>query len=270
MPERHLHRVDVPFGERVWQRIDTAVTEAAESQHSGRQLLHTAGPHGLGLTTLSSDDRVIDGKTAEGATVDAGVMIPLAFIHSEFTLSIRDVAAHEQSGMPLDVKLAANAAIAVASQEDQLVFSGLPSLGTTGLLNTPGSRSIKLKPWDQVGAAVEDIILAANGLDGAGFSGPYTLALAPNLYNRLWRRYPRGNTTELEHVEQFVSEGVIKVPDLPAGGVLVARDGPFADIILGQDLRADFIGPAGGRYEFTVSESIALWLQQPEAACVLK
>jgi uncharacterized linocin/CFP29 family protein len=54
------------------------------------------------------------------------------------------------------------------------------------------------------------------------------------------------------------------------GGVLVARGGPFADIILGQDLMTAFIGPAAGRYEFTVSESVSLWLSQPEAVCVLK
>jgi uncharacterized linocin/CFP29 family protein len=225
MTEQYLHRGDAPFGDGVWERIDTAVIEAAKNRCAGRRLIHTVGPHGLGLKTLPSGDHVVDGKTVEGVAVDTGPMVPLAFIHSEFTLSIRDVAAHEQAGMPLDVKPAAKAAVAVARQEDQLVFNGLASLGTTGLLNTPGGRSIKLEPWEQVGTAAEDIIRAVNELDAAGFSGPYALALTPNLYNRLLRRYPRGNMTELEHVHQIATDGVIKVPGLPVGGVLVAKGG---------------------------------------------
>nr|HID14514.1 hypothetical protein [Anaerolineae bacterium] len=49
-------------------------------------------------------------------------------------------------------------------------------------------------------------------LDGAGFHGPYCLALAPDRYNLLLRRYPQGTVSELEHVKTMVTDGVFKAP----------------------------------------------------------
>ena len=70
------------------------------------------------------------------------------------------------------------AALAVARQEDQLVFDGFPSLTTVDLLSKPGARSVKLRPWSQPGDAVTE-------LDRAGSPGPHSLALTPASYNHL-------------------------------------------------------------------------------------
>jgi len=271
MSEKYLHRADAPFGDEVWEKIDNAVIGAAKSQLSGRRVLHTKGPFGLGLKTIPFGDTPAEGKgIIEGVSVSASCVIPLAMLQSEFSLPIRDIAAYEQSGVPLDLGPAAKAAMLLARQEDRLVFNGSQALGSTGLLNTSGVRSIKLKAWNEVGTAVDDIISAATELDNTGFHGPFALALTPKSYNSLFRRYPQGNMTELEHVRQIVTDGIIKAPDIPGGGVLVDTSGPYADIVLGQDMTTGFIGPAAGRYEFTISETVALWLRQPEAVCVLK
>ena len=268
--EQYLNRGDAPFGDKVWEAIDNAVVEAAGSQLSGRRLLHTIGPGGLGLKTLPFADAPASGKAVEGVTVSSSCMIPVAMIHSEFALSVRDVAAYEQSGIPLDLNAAIKAALALARQEDQLVFNGFQSLGVAGLLNTPGVRAIKLRPWDVVGDAVQDIISAVGELDAAGFLGPYALALTPKSYNHLFRLYPQSDTTELEHARQVVTDGIIKAPALPGGGVLIDTSGPFANIVLGQDMTTSFVGPAPGRYQFAILESVALWVRVPEAVCVLK
>ncbi|MEN6578639.1 MAG: family 1 encapsulin nanocompartment shell protein [Phycisphaerales bacterium] len=267
MSEQYLHRGDAPFGDGVWEQIDHAVVEAAKSQLSGRQILHTMGPFGLGLKAVPLGDAQAKGKTVEGVTVSTSDGLPLAMLRSGFSLPVRDIAAYAQSGVPLDLGSAAQAAIAVARQEDQLVYNGF---GGTGLLNASGVGSVKLKTWNEVGAAVEDIINAATELDNADFHGPYTLALAPKLYNRLFRRYSEGQMTELEHIRQIATGGVIKAAAIPAGGVLVDTSGSFASIVLGQDLMAGFVGPSAGEYEFSVSETLALWIKQPQAVCVLK
>jgi uncharacterized linocin/CFP29 family protein len=56
------------------------------------------------------------------------------------------------------------------------------------------------------------------GLDDAGFHGPYCLALAPALFNLLYRRYPQGDGTELDQVKTIVTDGVFKAPALKNGG----------------------------------------------------
>jgi uncharacterized linocin/CFP29 family protein len=268
--EKYLNRDDAPFGDRVWEEIDKAVVEAAKGVLTGRRLLQAISPDGLGLKTLPFRDTPVPGKTVEGVTVSSSCMIPVAMIQSEFSLSARDVAAFEEEGVPLDVSQVVKAALALAHQEDQIVFDGFEPLRVVGLLNTPGNRSVKLRPWNQPGDAVQDIIGAVTELDHAGFPGPYSLALTPASYNHLFRLYPHSELTELEHVRQIATDLVVKAPAIPGGGVLIDTSGPYANIVLGQDMAASFTGPGPARYEFALLESVALWVRVPEAICVLK
>lgn len=273
MSEKYLHREDTPFGDKVWQEIDRVVVSTAKSQLSGRRLLHIQGPFGLGLKALGSSDKPVENKAAEGAKMSAACITPLALIQDEFALPVRDIAAFESAvggAAPLDLTSAAKAAIACAKQEDELIFNGSKALRLGGLLTIEGSLSLKLRSWDNIGAAADDIIKAVTALDDVGFHGPYALALAPKLYNLLYRRYPQGHTTELEHIGQIVTDGIIKAACLSSGGVLLCAESSFASIVLGQDLMTGFIGPSDGQYEFLISESVALWLNQPQAICILK
>jgi uncharacterized linocin/CFP29 family protein len=270
MSDKFLHRDDAPFSEKVWEKIDQAVVEAAKSQLCARRLLRTEGPYGLGLKSLPGPDREIAETAAEGVTLVVSSAAPVPAIQSEFALSARDVAAFEETGLPLDLRAAVAAALSCARQEDALLFSGAKALGVEGLLTAKATQSLKLKPWDEVGSAANDLIQAVTVLDKAGFHGPYALALTPSLYNLLFRRYPQGNTTEIEHLRTVVTEGIVKAPAINAGGVLIASGRQFASIVLGQDLMTGFVGPSGRNYELVVSESLALRLAEPAAVCVLK
>lgn len=270
MSDKFLHRDDAPFSKKVWEKIDQVVVEAAKSQLSARRILHTEGPYGLGLKVLPGPDRETGEGAMEGVSLRTSSATPVTAIQSSFTLSGRDISAFEQTGLPLDLQTAATAAISCARQEDALVFYGAKALGVEGLVTAKGTQSLKLKSWEELGAAVNDVIQAVTVLDKAGFHGPYALALIPALYNVLLRRYRQGNVTELEHMQTVVTDGVVKAPALSSGGVLLATGRQFASIVVGQDLATSFVGPSGREYEFTVSESLALRLAEPRAVCVLK
>ena len=134
----------------------------------------------------------------------------------------------------------------------------------------PGSNSMNLLSWDEVGAAAKGIIEAITRLDDAGFHGPYSLALAPERYNLLFRLYPQGKQSELEHIKTMVTAGIFKTPILKSGGVLLASRVQCASIVLGQDMSIGYVGPAGTKQEFTISESLTVRIRQPQAICVLK
>ena len=74
----------------------------------------------------------------------------------------------------------------------------------------------------------------------------------------------------MEHIRQIVTEGVIKTPALPSGGILLCSGSQYATIAIGQDLMTAFIGPSGSEYEFLVSESAALSVYETGALCILK
>ena len=51
------------------------------------------------------------------------------------------------------------------------------------------------------------------------------------------------------------------------GGVFVAPDvGP---LILGQDLQVSYLGPNAAHYNFTLSESLVLKIEVPDAICTI-
>jgi uncharacterized linocin/CFP29 family protein len=267
MSDKFLHRDDAPFDAGTWDAVDGAVVGAAKSQLAGRRLLHVDGPYGLGLKTLPGLET--PSETDGGASITVSRITPVAQVQKDFVLPIRDIAAFESSGLPLDLGPAAAAAIVCAKQEDKLVFNGSDALGVTGLLNADGVQGVNLSAWDEPGTAAEDVIAAVTALDVAGFHGPYALALEPARYNLLFRRYHQGNQTEMDHVRTIVTDGVVKAPAVKGGGVVLASGRQFASIVLGQDLMAGFVGPDGEVYEFTVSESVALRLIEPGALCVL-
>lgn len=269
MSEIYLQREAPPFGNQIWEQIDTAVVEAARSQLGGRRLLVVEGPFGLGLKSVSRRDEQVKAGTGEDVSVMLSSFLPLAMIQKNFVLAARDIAAFECCKAIIDLSEAAKAAIACARQENEFIFSGLKGR-FQGIVNTAGVQNCKIKGWNEVGKAVEDVIQAVNMLDKAGFHGPYTLGLTPELYNSLFHRYPQGNTTEIEHLRELISKGIFKAPGLPAGGILAAHGKQFASILLGQDLMTGFVGPVTGGYEFSLTESFTLRMLVPEAFCVLK
>ncbi len=262
MANKYLGREGAPFGDNVWAALEAAMIEAAKSQLAGRRLLPLEGPYGLGLKAVPLPEE----EAASGMFVSK--TLPLVFLVEEFEMPLRDIAAYERDGMALNLQPVVQAAIALARREDELLFHG--AAGVPGLLNAPGVQKMKLSDWSEVGTAMDDLIKAVTALDEAGFHGPYALGLAPARYNLLFRRYPQGPTTEMEHVRTMITGGLVKVPALRDGGVLLAVGRQFASIILGQDMYVGFIGPDEEGLEFTVSESIALYLKAPASVCVLE
>jgi uncharacterized linocin/CFP29 family protein len=266
MANKYLAREDAPFGSDVWGALDEAMVEVAKGLLVGRRVLELEGPYGLGMKSVPMKDET----TASGLI--ASKALPLVLIQEAFDLGARDLANYEKEGVTLDRSPVAEAAMAMATREDALIFHGSEELDVKGLLTVDGAGSVALSDWDEVGAAVEDLIEAVTALDDAGFHGPYTLALAPARYNRLFRRYERGNQTEMEHVKTIVTDGVYKAPILrgEAPGVLLTSGRQYASVVMGQDMTVGFVGPEGDRVAFTISETLVPRIRQPAAICVLE
>jgi uncharacterized linocin/CFP29 family protein len=270
---RYLPREDAPFSTAVWEAMDAAVLGTAKSQLAGRRLLEITGPFGLGYRAVDLSEQATGVELKHGAVVaslSAASVQPVPMLSAGFSLALRDLAAVEEQRAPLDLRTAACAAAAVAQLEDKLVFEGAKSLGIAGLLTAAGSSKVKVGNWTEVGSAADDLIAAVNALDAAGFSGPYTAALAPALYNALLLRYPQGNMTQLDHARNIISAGLVKASTLKSGGVVMAAGKHVASLLIGQDLTTEFVGPAGMGYEFVVLESLTPRITIPEAICVLE
>ena len=269
MDYKYLHREDARFGKALWDKLDETIVSAAKSRLTGRRLLPVDGPYGPGLKAIGIRDQNVAGAVSERVRVHIAYLQPVPLIESSFTLSMRDIAAFEHNCDIPALQPAAAAALHCADQEDAFVFSGSKEACMEGLLNARGVQKNKLSDWKNTGAAVNNILEAVNKLDTAGFHGPYALALPPPRFNMLLRRYPDGNQTELEHLRQVITEGIVKSSALASEAVLVTVQKEFAAIAVGQDLTAALAGQNGREYEFVAFETAVLRLSEPSAVCVL-
>ena len=261
-----LNRADAPFDDTFWKMIDEIVRDVAMGQLSARKLIYAEGPFGLGLQFFPGKEQSFSNDSIQLSAPDLN---SLTLINGKFYITANSIAAFQKSGIRMDIEPLVKSVLQIASQEDEFLYYGSSAMKLTGLLNSSGIQKYQLKPWDQVGDAVEDIIDAVTKLDTSGFHGPYSLALTPSLYNKLFRRYPQAETLEIDHLKSLVTDGVVKAAGIKSGGVLLAGNKEFASIILGQDLCAGFEGPSGRDYVFTISESIALRMDVPQSICVL-
>ncbi len=263
-----LNRSDAPFDESFWKMLDEIVKEIAMGQISARKLIYAEGPYGLELQFLPGKERIIEANDTVRLSIPD--FKTLTLINSTFTISAKAIASFIQSHIRMDIEPMVKCVLKLASLEDELLYYGSSAAAISGLLTNKDIQKYKLNSWDQVGDAVEDLIAAVTKLDTAGFHGPYTLALNPMLYNRLFRRYPEAEILEIDHLKSLITDGIIKAAAIKNGGVLLSSNKEFVSIVIGQDLSAGFEGPTERDYTFTLSESLALRIDVPQSICLLE
>jgi uncharacterized linocin/CFP29 family protein len=269
----YLMRDDAPLTGAEWEQLDAAVIGVASGLLVGRRFVPLAGPFGIGTEVVRLDKIDSGGACthgAEGCSSDecdcdlarivTREFVPLPLIHKDFMLSWRDIEAARQSGSPLELGPAAAAAAAVARAEDASVFAGL--------LSVEGTTSADLGDWSEPGSALASVSAAAAALARAGYIGPYTLVVSPDLYALLQRPFKGSGRLEYKLVESVADGGILQAPALDAGQALMAARGAhYLDLAVGQDLITAYLGPEGMDHRFRVLESMALRVKQPAAIC---
>jgi uncharacterized linocin/CFP29 family protein len=262
----YLNRDKAAFGSGVWQSIDAAAVSAARAMLTARRFLDVEGPYGPGLTSIEVGN---DGYCRQPAPGEAGSVIGRAvsvpMMRKGFDLSIRRVAAYLDNGMPFNLAPVEAAAEAVAAREEETIYQGQEDFGLDGLFTAKGRQNVDGGDWSDVDRALEDVLAAVTRLDDAGMRGPYALVLAPMLHNGLFRRYPGSDLLQIEHLRRLCTRGIFKAA-IDGAAIIDPRVGA---LVLGQDLRAGYIGQDGIHYQLYLSESIVLRLEDPKAVCTI-
>ena len=169
-----------PFSSDILEKIEAAAVAAARDLLTGRRILEVEGPYGLGLTTVEvGNDELCRQPEPDEASAVMSRAVSMPMIYRRFALSKRRLAAVEDMHQPLNLKVVADAAQAVAQREEEFVYQGQPTFHLSGLLTAEGRNMLSGGDWNSVDQVLEDVIAAVNILDGKGYRGPYGLALAP-------------------------------------------------------------------------------------------
>ncbi len=262
----YLNRGQSHLPDAIWREIDKNAAEAARDRLTGRRFLELQGPFGVGLTSIEAgNDDYCRQPSADEAGAVMGRAISVPMLRRAFRLSVRRIAGYLENGQPLDLTPAQDAAEAVANREEEFVYRGQPDFQLPGLLTHEGRQQLEGGDWAAVEQALGDVLAAVTQLDDAGYRGPYALALAPPLYNGLFRLYPGTDVSQIQHLRHLCTRGIYKAPI--EGGVLV--DPRVGSLVLGQDLQAGYIGQDGVHYQLYLTESIVLRIDEPRAICTI-
>jgi uncharacterized linocin/CFP29 family protein len=255
-----------PESAELLNKIEEAAVSAARDILSGRRIIDVEGPYGLGLTAVEvgNDDLCRQPDPGEASAVLSHAL-SLPMIYRRFSLSRRRIAAFREMGQPLNLKVVEDAAQAVATREEEFIYHGQPDFHLHGLLTAAGRNTLQGGDWGSVDQVLDNVIAAVNTLDGKGYRGPYGLALAPALYNNLFRRYPGSDLLQIEHLKRLCTRGIVKAQI--EGGVLVAKD--VGSIVLGQDLQIAYLTQDAAHENFAVTESLVLKIEAPDAICTI-
>jgi uncharacterized linocin/CFP29 family protein len=254
------------FSAEIIKKIEEAAVSAARDILSGRRIIDVEGPYGLGLTTVEvGNDDLCRQPGPDEASAVLSHALSLPMIYRRFSISKRRIAAFEEMGQPLNLRPAEDAAQAVAMREEEFIYTGQPDFHLQGLLNADGRNTLQGGDWSSVDQVLDNVIAAVNILDGKGYRGPYGLALAPALYNNLFRRYPGSDLLQIEHLKRLCTRGIVKANI--DGGVLVDND--VGSIVLGQDLQIAYLSPDAAHENFAVTESLVLKIEAADAICTI-
>ena len=111
------------FSPDMMSQIEEAAVSAARDILSGRRIIDVEGPYGLGLTTVEvgNDDLCRQaGPDEASAVLSHAVSLPM--IYRRFSISKRRIAAFEEMGQPLNLKMVEDAAQAVAMREEEFIY----------------------------------------------------------------------------------------------------------------------------------------------------
>lgn len=249
------------------ERIESAALEQAREVLTARRFLDFEGPLGAGVPSLQVGRLVEEPVDDEGTLISARRALPIPSMHATFRMPTRELQGAQEHQFPLSTTPAEEAAERVALCEERLIYDGHKDLGIDGLLTVPGGGRVPLSDWTKPGAAIGDVISAADKLDAEGVHAPFALVLAPALYNQLFRKYEGSDVLALDHLRRLASGGIHKSHVLKDTALLVSPDvGP---LVCAQDLQVSFLDMAADTVRFLVTLSVVLRLDDASAVCVL-
>jgi uncharacterized linocin/CFP29 family protein len=290
MPRVRNNRDQLPWSQRIWNRIDQAVHDECQRTEIASKFLPLYGPVAAGQTTVHSDTVVVvDGQSPQSTAgvleVEETETTPFVEIVVEFKLTPQQVDREEE--LMTAVTLATRGANQISQAKDELVFNGQAALKTplfaekkvrllsgnagTGLLGgLSANQIVDVKPIDakerrygeetfKAVAAAYSRLQSGEGLAQSHY-GPYALVLQHEQYADTYAPLATTLIMPADRIKPLVMAGFHGTGTVPPlTGLLVSIGGNTMDLVVGMDVTVSFQQQdADGRYRLRVWERFAL------------
>jgi len=265
-----LSRDGSPIPAELWEKIDDAVVSTAKKYLTGRRLISIYGPLGAGVQSINVDN-ISELDESEGcvSVIKGRTYIQIPLLSHDFPLLWRDLELAEQTGLPVDLSPAIQAASQCALKEDELIFYGNEELGYKGLLTEDGVVRLPISNWGEGENPFKDVSAGIARFVESGIVGRYALVVSTKLYAELQRIQPGTGTTEYERVSRLVDGNIFKTPVLKGDTAVLACPEPQnMDLVIGQDMITSYLETRNLNHYFRILETVLLRIKNKEAVIV--
>ncbi|HXP22377.1 MAG TPA: family 1 encapsulin nanocompartment shell protein [Streptosporangiaceae bacterium] len=262
---KNLHRELAPISDAAWAAIETEARLAFKHHVAGRRVVDVSGPAGTALAAVGTGHlRGID-SPADGVTAAVRTSQPIAELRIAFGVDRQAVDDVERGARDTDWLPVQQAARAIASAEDRVVFEGLAAAGIAGIRQGSSNQALALPadPREYPGVVSQ----ALEVLRLAGVVGPYALLLDADAYTAVTGAADHGYPVD-EHLARLTGGEVIWAPAITGGFLLSARGGDF-ELHLGQELSIGYLSHDAAAVQLYFQEALTFLIHTSEAAVAL-
>jgi len=263
----HLHRDLAPISESGWEVIDDEAKTRLTTHLAARKLVDFGGPHGWSHSATNLGRTGTISGPSETVTATQRRVLPLVELRAEFTVPRGEVDNAERGAIDLELAELDEAARQIALGENVTVFHGYQAAGMRGITECTSHEPIR------VGQDMEQypngVARATDVLRQAGITGPYGLAIGPEIYTGIVETAEHGGHLLLDHLRQILGGPLVWAPGVEGGIVLSLRGGDFL-LDCGQDLSIGYIDHDADIVRLYFEESFSFRVVESDAAVALR
>jgi len=193
-------------------------------------------------------------------------VLPLVEPRADFTVARVELEAIDRGAADLDLDSLDEAARRLALAENTAVFNGWEAAGITGIVAATPHDPIPLN--EDLTACPRHIAAAVEVLLAHGISGPYGLALGPDIYKGVIETTEHGGYPLFDHLRKILDGPLVWAPGVDGAVVVSLRGGDFL-LECGQDVAIGYESHDAEAVQLYLVESFSFRVATPEAAVAL-
>lgn len=264
----HLFRDLAPITDAAWSEITDEATRTLKHFMAARRLVDFNGPLGYEASgiPLGRIEEVRD-QPGDGVHATRRRSLPLVDLRRSFVLDRAELESIDRGASNADLDPVVDAARALATTEDRVVFTGYPAAEMEGIVD--GSPHTPIRLTEAFDEYPNHVAKAVSTLKSAGVGGPYAIALGPRCYAGVIETTEKGGWPILNHLALILEGPVVWAPAVDGAVVISQRGGDF-ELTVGQDVSIAYKDHDATTVTLELQESLAFLAPAPEAAIALK
>jgi uncharacterized linocin/CFP29 family protein len=259
----NLHRDLAPISSVAWASIEEEATRTFTLHLAGRRVADVQGPGGPTLTAVGTGHLAEADPPTDAVKARVRQVQPLVELRVPFSLSRQAIDDVERGADDPDWQPVIDAARAMATAEDRIIYAGYPAGHISGIRGVEPEKLPRELPADPR-EYPDAVSRAVSALRLRSIGGPYSLLLDAEAYTAVSETSDHGYPV-LEHLNRVVDGEIIWAPAIKGATLLSVRGGDY-ELHLGQDLSIGYDSHDAEQVGLYFTESLTFRVLTPEAA----